>query len=465
MKETIKRARPIGWTNGLAAALLILLVTALGSLLLPSQALAEPLTGSVAAAFDPHEQVGHTHSSEHGSDEGITVGQVLFFAIRAVYYLAFMFVSGIMLWSIVIPMNEDSNARKLFGKWEIYALRAFLLAVLLFVFKHITELLKGYGGGSPNEWLRLLTETATGHSWLAILVLSLLGFAVVRLPDSFKIIWALLLAAAESFNGHVMALPDYTFAVVFDFIHMASSAIWAGGLLLLLLFWRADRKEAGRFAERFTKIAWLTILLLTVSGIAMTALMLPSWRYLFYTNWGLLLLAKALFVLLIAVAGFFLRRRAKKGKLPSGKLLKLDGLLMALVLIVASIFTYVSPEPATEPFSHHQMGDKLHYTLEIKPNGPGPNRVTLKIWLPEQLGAPASVRLLLHSKDHPKRAAIEVPLQAASGENYLSFPGFTETDYESDKVELPTRGEWEAELLITDQSGAETKQIIAFRND
>jgi copper transport protein len=466
IEKMIGRFSAIKWTSGFVTACLILLLTAFTFLLvLPLQVSAEPLAGSVAAAFDPHEQVGHTHSSEHGSDEGLSVEQVLFFTVRAVYYLAFMFVSGIMLWSIAIPVNEESSARKLLRKWEIYALRGFLLAVLLYVFTHITQLLKGYDGGSANEWLRLLTETTTGHSWLAILVLSLLGFMLIRLPDSFKIIWALLLAAAESFNGHVMALPDNTLAVVFDFLHMTSSAIWAGGLLLLLLFWQTDRKEAGRFAERFTKIAWLTILLLTASGIGMTAMLLPSWRYLFYTTWGLLLLAKAVFVLLITVVGFFLRRRAKKGNLPSGKLLKLDGLLMALVIIIASIFTYISPEPAAEPLSHHEMGEKLHYTLEIKPNGPGPNHVKLKIWLPEQLGTPSSVRLLLHSVDHPKREPVEVHLRASSGENYLSFPGFTETDYRSDKVDLPTRGAWEAELFIKDQSGVETKKLIAFRND
>lgn len=450
----------------MAIIMLVLILTAFASLLLPPhQAFAQPIAGLEAASFDPHEHVGHNPSEGAGSKEGFSVQQVLFFTVRAVYYFAFMLAAGLMLWSIALPEDANNDSRKLVDKWGIYALRGLLLAVLLFVFVHVSHLMKGYDGSSPNEWIRLLTETATGKSWAALIVLSLLGFAVLRLQDSFKLIWALLLAAAESFNGHVNALPNNTLAIVLDFIHIASSALWAGGLLLLLLFWRADRKEAVRFSERFTKIAWLTILLLTASGTWMTVLLLPTWRYLLYTSWGIMLLTKAGLILLIACVGFLLHRRARQRKLPSGRLLKLDGLLMGIVLLIVSIFTYVSPVPVTEPLSFHKMGEKLHFTINITPNGPGPNHVTLKVWLPEQLGAPASVRLLLRDADRPQRAAIEVPFRSGSGGYYSSFPGFIETDYVSDNVELRARGGWTAELFITDITGTETKQLIAFRND
>ena len=206
-------------------------------------------------------------------------------------------------------------------------------------------------------------------------------------------------------------------------------------------------------------------MMLAVSGALMTVLLLPSWRYLLYTSWGLMLLAKTVLVLFITCAGFLLRRRAKRRMLPSGKLLKLDGLMMGIVLIIASIFTYVSPVPDTEPLSYHKMGEKLHYTIAISPNGPGPNRVSVKVWLPEQLGAPSSVQLLLRSEVYPKRTAIEATLRSGSKENFLSFPGFIETDYLSDNVELWARGAWTAELIITDKSGAVTKELIPFRND
>lgn len=466
LHTTANRSSSSKRMNYKAVCMLLLIIPSVISLLvLPEHVFAQPLADHEAASFDPHEQVGHSHSSANREDGGITVEHALFYAVRAIYYFAFMLAAGIMLWSIALSEGVSKVQRKLADKWGLFALRGLLLAVLLFVFIHISHLLKGYEGSSPNEWLRLLTETETGQSWLGLITLSFLGFVVLRLHDSFKIIWALLLAAVESFNGHVNALPANTLAVVLDFIHLVCSALWAGGLLLLLLFWYADRKEAGRFAERFAKAAWLTILLLTASGIAMTVLLLPSWRYLLFTSWGLMLLAKAGLVLFIAGIGFLLHRRAKQRELPSGKLLKLDGLLMSVVLLIVSVFTYLSPAPETEPLSYHKMGENLHFTLNITPNGPGPNRVKLKVWLPEQLGTPASVQLQLRADDHPQRVSIKVPLQSSSRDDDISYPGFRETDYKSDQFDLPTRGAWTAEVLIVDQSGLETKQFIEFRND
>ncbi|MOA42340.1 hypothetical protein D3C78_1643820 [compost metagenome] len=110
------------------------------------------------------------------------------------------------------------------------------------------------------------------------------------------------------------------------------------------------------------------------------------------------------------------------------------------------------------------MGEKLHYTLQISPNGPGPNRVMVKVWLPEQLGAPESVQLRLSSNKYPDREAIEPALLSESADKTFTFPGFTETDYYADGVELYTSGDWTAELVITDKAGGMTEASIPFRN-
>lgn len=435
-------------------------------LLLPADASAQPYAAAKeAAAFDPHEQVGHHQHQTGQSGGGATLAQALFYAVRAAYYILIMLVSGLMLWTAALPEDKNGSTRRLAEQWGLPAMRALLLVVLLSIFVHMESLLQGFEGNKGAEWLRLLTETTTGRSWLGTGLLALLGFAVLRLPDPLKTVWALLLLASESFNGHVNALPNNTLAILLDFIHLACAALWSGGITLLLLYWRADRKEAGRFAERFAGIAWITIVLLTVSGIVMTTLLLPSWLYLIYTGWGLLLLAKSALLLAAAGTGFFLHRLARSGKLPKGRLLKLDGIIMIAVLILAGFLTYVSPVPHTEPLSYHKMGTKLHYTLEIKPNGPGPNQVKLKVWLPEQLDSPVSVRLLLQPARDPERGAVEVPLHSDRADDGFVFPGFKETDYHADNVVLATRGEWTAELVITDKAGGVTTQMIPFRND
>ena len=440
-------------------------------------ALCVPLAADFAAAssFDPHEQVGHQHN--HGTSAGSEGGgfsleTTLFYIVRAIYYAALLLAAGLMLWSLDEPakrakqspllIEKESSEKK--AKWRLYALRALLVASLLYVFLSYRMLMQGYDSDS-SEMLRLFTETRTGNSWLAVLLLAFAGFIALKLDSAVKALWALLLLAAESYNGHVLALDALTAAIVSDYIHLVGGALWAGGLMLLLLLWFKDREAAVRFAPKFSSVAWMSIAALTVSGIALTWLMLPSWTYLLYTSWGVMLLIKAALVLGVIGTGYALRQRIKRSELPSGGLLKVDGILMGGIIVIVSVFTYLSPEPHTEPLNYHHMGDTLHYTLQITPNGPGPNEVTVKVWLPEETGEPQQVKLSLKAADRPRKAPIEVPLSKIDPKQPFEFPGFIETDYKSEIVQLPFPGPWNAELTIVDKAGNVQELTIPFRND
>ncbi len=443
--------------------LALLLVAVAGLLAVPAAEASAPFA---ATSFNPHEQVGHHGAADHHAATGLTVKQAGLYVLRALYYAVLLAASGMMLWVSLLPQaGKEQHLRGMARSWSLPALRALLLVSMLYVFVNVNDLLQGYSGTDSSEWLRMLTETTTGRSWLGVLLLALLGFIALRLPDPLKASWSLLLLAAEAFNGHVMALSSTTTAILFDFIHLVCGAIWASGVVLLLLYWRTDRKEAGRFAERFAKAAWISILALLLSGIGMTWQLLPSWLYLIYTKWGILLLVKTAVVLLIGATGFMLRRRAKQGKLPTGALLRLDGILLGAVLVLAGALTYISPSPTTEPLSYHRMGDRLHYTLIIHPNGPGPNEVKLKVWLPEQLGEPSDIQLLLLPEGGNRENGVSVALRGDYADDTLAFPGFKETDFVAKDVVLRKRGAWTAELVIVDKAGESYKQTIPFRND
>lgn len=389
----------------------------------------------------------------------------MFFVVRILYYLMLLAISGAMLLPLMLPREATQDSlRKLLLKWNGYGMRCLLLAVLLFVFVHANRTMSELGGAG-EEWIRLFTETATGQAWLALLVWSLLGFIVIKGNDTVKMIWALLLLAVESFEGHAAATDYATSAIVSDFIHLACASVWVGGVLLLLLFWKADREEAGRFAERFASIAWITIAAATISGIVMTWLIIPSWLYLLYTDWGNWLIAKAIIVVLVFVLGTMLRARAKRQELQRGVLLKLDGLLMICIIITAGVFTYLSPTPDSEPFSHHQMGEDFHYTLAISPNAPGPNDVQLTVWLPENSGAPAELALSLISVDKPENNSIDIRLEPAeTDEEDFGFPGFTRYQYAASDIVLPRPGEWTAKLVITEANGEKLEREVTFSN-
>ncbi|KQO14645.1 copper resistance D family protein [Paenibacillus sp. Leaf72] len=420
---------------------------------------------TLAASFNPHEQVGHDQmeNMDHGHDSGLSVSTALFYTARIVYYTALLMAAGMMLWFSGIRSGSDEQ-RKRMQQWSLPMMRALLLASLLYVFANARSLMEGYGGGGP-EWLRLFTETNTGQAWLALLILSLLGFAVIKASDTFKLIWALLLLAIESWSGHVAALQsNMNLGIVLDFIHLACAAVWSGGLMILLGLWFVDRKEAGRFAERFTTAAWISMALLIITGAAITLLLLPSLSYLFYTSWGIWLIVKIALVALVIVTGALLRARVRRGELPDGLMLKVDAGLMLVITLIVGVFTYMSPLPDNTPVRFHKMGETRHFTVNITPNEPGTNQFEVKIWLPEQLGEPSEVKLVLHSRDRQQLAPLEVPLAIFEDKSYESFPGFVRTSYHAEQMDIPFPGKWTAELQVVDKSGEKVEESIDFEN-
>ncbi|MFD1953654.1 copper resistance D family protein [Paenibacillus thailandensis] len=417
--------------------------------------------GPDAADYDPHKQAGHAHG---GTDQagGLTAWQLFFYAVRAAYYAAMLFAAGIMLWfSGVKPGNAVQ--RGLMDKWGLLGARVLLLAVLLHIFVQADRLMAGQQGGA-EEWLRLFTETNVGKSWLALLALSLLGFAALKLSDPVKAVWALLLAAAESWNGHPLASPYASASVLLDFVHLVAAAVWAGGLLLLVLFWRAERKEAGRFAESFSQAAAIALAALIVTGLGTAATLLPGWSSLFFTHWGRLLTAKSALVVLVLVTGALLRRRVRRRMLPERRLLAIDFALMAAIVAIAGLFTYMTPVPAGEPLAYHKMGETRHLTLNITPNAVGNNAITVKIWLPEQSGEPERVELLLRSAGGPDKIPVEVPLALYEDTSYEAFEGFVRYSYRAERFYLAHPGDYIAELAVTDGYGERTVEQIPFRN-
>lgn len=416
-----------------------------------------PPNAKDASTFDLHKQLGHTG---HGSATEVTASELLLYLSRGLYYAALLLSAGLLLWFGLLRAKTELQ-RSQFDKWGLLTMRALLLTSMLYVFVHTRELMEGQP--SP-DWLRLFTRTEIGISWLMLLALALLGFLVLKSGAVWRALWAAAVLVLESLSGHAAAYEPKWYSVLLDNVHLFASAIWAGGLAFLLVLWREERKDAGRFAEVFSRAAWISIVVLTISGVLSTLLFLPDFSYLFYTSWGVLLVIKTVLVLLVIVTGALLRLRVRRGDLPHSGLLKLDVGLMAAIVLVVGIFTYISPLPANEPFSKHLMGTDKHITLRITPNVPGENKVIVKVWLPEQSGAPKRVKLLLRSIDKPELGALEVPIEAYDDEEIDTFDGYIKATYRAEGPFIPFPGQWKAEIRILTQQDDELVHTETFRN-
>lgn len=413
-----------------------------------------------ASSFDPHNGLDHSGHEGHEYPTQLSGQQFFTYVLRIIYYLAVLLAAGFMLWEALHRGGEAMAALR--RRWELPVVRALFIAVLLYIFIHAAEILRGYEG---SDYFQLFTGTSIGRVWIALFVLSAAGFAILKLGRTLRTVWALLLLGVESWSGHAAVFKPAAATVILDFIHLAASAVWVGGLALLLAFWLADRKEAGRFAPVFSRMALLSILLLIASGTAMTLLFMPGLNYLFYTAWGKLLIAKTALVVLVVIIGALLRLRVRRGELPNFTLLRIDIALMLLIMIIVGIFTYVTPLPANANVYYHKMGAEMHLTLRITPNKPASdNKFRVNVWLPEQQGEPKSIVLRLKSLDREDVVAINVPLVPFKDNEIMAFEGYTRSDYVAEGPYIPFAGRWKAEVRVLDKDDNEKVERYEFRN-
>jgi copper transport protein len=410
----------------------------------------------------------HNQSGKPGAESpslGSMAVSAALIVSRAAFYFATLLAAGLPFLTILFRRGDEQRPllRRLDSLRQT-SIKALLLATLTYIFLHSITIAQSVGGG--DNWLRVFTETSLGKVWIAQLVLALLGFFALSLATPGRIVWAAGLLVTESLNGHAAAAELKTAAIGFDFVHLLCSSLWASGVIALLVLWRKERKETGHFAERFAGIAWLTILLLVISGIGMIILLAPSWHYLLYTSWGQWLIAKACLVVAVAATGYALRRRAKARLMPRGSLLKLDGFLMASIITIASLFTFIGPASSGEPYKHHQMGESFHYTLEVTPNAAGPNKAELIVWLPETDGKPQEISLTFQGGRYSGDKAVTAKLkELPAPASHLEFPGFTAFYYESESFVLPVPTGWSASLEVLTLEGERIQRSADLDNN
>jgi putative copper export protein/mono/diheme cytochrome c family protein len=181
----------------------------------------------------------------------------------------------------------------------------------------------------PAALARVALETQAGIVWMFRLSLLLLlgAFLAMRADLLARVDWraahayTLVLAGAAlallAAAGHAAAVePGTALAIAVDVVHLLGAGLWAGALPALALLLAATSKEAGADARpyavlatrRFSRAALLVVLVLALSGAAMTLSQVGSIPALVGTQYGRLLLLKLALVVLIIVLAALNRR-------------------------------------------------------------------------------------------------------------------------------------------------------------
>jgi copper transport protein len=300
--------------------------------------------------------------------------------------------------------------------------------------------------------------SATGIGLAASIVLAVTSLWIVGRSKWIDFVWVALLMLAEAINGHAAAFPPVILSIAVDFIHLVTSAIWAGGLLYLIYFWKTEKAHAERFLPVFSKAALVSLILLIVTGTLSTLIYLPGIQEITYTWWGRLLLLKTLLVAGVVVTGAFIRKAMKMNARENlASRIKVDFVMMIAILVIVGVFTSLNPITANEPLVWRANESDLSVVTKITPNRPGGGNVfTVKIQSRQQ---PSAVKFYLENLDKEKVAPLEIPLRPSGRDDGRYI-------FRADRVAIPFSGDWRLDLRILDVHDNETelkKEFTLFK--
>lgn len=245
-------------------------------------------------------------------------------ATRAVHFAATAIMAGNILFRTVIAEPALRSETKVAAAFRIQEqwISCFSLAVAVISGAIWLLLQSAAMSGLPLDdaltadvLSTVVNETQFGQvmivrAGLAILVAACLAYDRATIAKRLGLIASLAFAVSIAWTGHSAATIGAMgyLHLVADALHLIAAAAWLGGLvplILLLVATRADRvRPCARDAvERFSTLGIVSVAVVALSGLINAAILVGSFRALFVTSYGQLLLLKlALFAIMLGFA-------------------------------------------------------------------------------------------------------------------------------------------------------------------
>ncbi len=296
------------------------------------------------------------------------------------------------------------------SRWLSAARFFWVLLVLATLALAVSQALTVGGLGSLAQ---VIIGTRFGMIWLfRVVLLAIIGHLVFRLPwKSYRMFLiasalGLVLLFTQSLNSHDAALDNPpVLPLLTDWVHLLGVTVWVGGLvqLLLLLPPLLDSRPAGEqprtltsLISCFSAVAFITVVVIIVTGAYSMYLQVGSLEALFGTLYGTALLVKFLLILpLLALgalnlivtrpaAALFAVNRIRILTRRFDIAVALEVLFAAGILLAVGVMTSVAP--ATSAYNPNQKlriqtqrADDLVVTLGVAPALVGTNDFDIKL--------------------------------------------------------------------------------------
>lgn len=358
-----------------------------------------PIEGTIPFQFGDSAGLSDQENSEVNASFPDSFNVIL----QSLQYICFAALTGILFFRLSLMQDSrifEASRRTRLYLWLSYAGLAFSIFCSL-PLKVTIDAGVGWTDAFKVSYIKeVLNGTNFGTVWIIEILILLLLFLVIyfmlenslnkSLPYlSFIIIACLMICKA--LTGHTAAVPNQVLAVLMDFLHLLSMALWLGGLmaLLVILPGLADRQAIQEdkktfywsIISRFSKWAFLFVIILIVSGIYSSLLHVPTIHSLFNTTYGQLLLAKVGLMLVMIVLGGFHFFRGKKQTKKLGYSVGIEFGLGVVILLVAALLTNIqtamsSPGPIEKTLMTEENNE---VTLMVTPNEVGDNLIQVNL--------------------------------------------------------------------------------------
>ncbi len=324
--------------------------------------------------------------------------------LRWVSFLGGALLAGAALLAAVLRRRDDpDNAVRAWRPARIGAAVAIVAAVAQLLYQ------TSQAGASLGT---TLTDTTFGQGWLirTLLLAAGLGIAVVvRAPgpatDAAAAV-ALLAAAAGAIGSHASAFG--TVASVILALHLVAAAAWSGVVVLVAVVFaprlrdEATRAQALRALRAVAVVAVPAVAILAATGLYALGRHVASIDGLLTSIYGGTLLVKTALVVAAAALGMLTHRLVREdgGVARVLRTVPLEAGLLCAALLAAAVlaagapargvrFDVQPPPPAPSVIDSRDVDDLL-ISVEVRPNQPGANFVTVKT-LNTRRPAPAAI--------------------------------------------------------------------------
>ncbi len=275
---------------------------------------------------------------------------------------------------------------------------------------------------------------------------------------------SIVLAVTPALGGHASTQKPVWLLTGSDILHVASMAVWVGGLVALVLLLPVVTRGIGAVADRtgvlvdflmrFSAVALVSVIVIAISGTIQAVVEVNSFPALLDTAFGRAVLIKiVLFAGLIWLGAANRRRvipalvnRREAGESPGSpglgarRNLRIEVLLVTVVLAVTAALVSYPPPTATQsgPVSGSAAAgaDRLEYTVD--PARVGSNEVHVYLF-DDRTGAPKEIKSLELSFSLPDSdiAPIEADVRKAGPGHYVAPSAM-----------LAVKGDWQARAAV-----------------